>query len=115
MHYLALKPPGQSSRWQAGIREQCVVTDLVVADCFSGSILGSLKSGTVMQAARSWRGRRLKPGSRLFGLTCGLEDIDAAAATTEKAGAEIVQPLMKIPEYEKFATYMQGGIHHGLW
>jgi predicted enzyme related to lactoylglutathione lyase len=51
----------------------------------------------------------------LFGLTCWLEDIDAAAATAEKAGAEIVQPLMKIPDYGKFATFMQGGIHHGLW
>ena len=57
----------------------------------------------------------MKPGSRLFGLTCWLEDIDAAAAAAEKAGAEIAHPPMKISDHVKSAIYMQGGVHHGLW
>jgi len=43
----------------------------------------------------------------LFGLTCWLEDIDAAAAAAEMAGAEIDHTLMKIPDYGKFAIEMR--------
>jgi predicted enzyme related to lactoylglutathione lyase len=44
-----------------------------------------------------------------------VEDIDAAAAAAKKAGAEIAHPPMEIPGYGKFAIYIQGGNHHGLW
>ena len=44
-----------------------------------------------------------------------VEDIDAAVTIAEKAGGEIAHPPMEIPGHGKFAIYIQGGIHHGLW
>lgn len=44
-----------------------------------------------------------------------VEDIDAAAAAAVKAGGEIVHPPMEIPGHGKFAIYIQGSNHHGLW
>lgn len=44
-----------------------------------------------------------------------VEDIDAAAAAAVKAGGEIAHPPMEIPGHGKFAIYIQGSIHHGLW
>lgn len=44
-----------------------------------------------------------------------VDDIDAAAAAAEKAGAEIAHPPMELPGHGKFAIYIQGGIQHGLW
>ena len=44
-----------------------------------------------------------------------VEDIEAAAAAAVEAGGEIAHPPMLIPGHGKFAIYIQGGIHHGLW
>lgn len=44
-----------------------------------------------------------------------VRDINKAVATAVKAGAEIAHPPMEIPGHGKFAIYIQGGIHHGLW
>jgi predicted enzyme related to lactoylglutathione lyase len=44
-----------------------------------------------------------------------VKDIDAATAIAEKTGGEIAHPPMEIPGHGKFAIYVQGGIHHGLW
>jgi predicted enzyme related to lactoylglutathione lyase len=44
-----------------------------------------------------------------------VEDIDAAAAAAVQAGGELAHPPMEIPGHGKFAIYIQGGIHHGLW
>ena len=44
-----------------------------------------------------------------------VDDIDAAVATVEKSGGEIAHPPMDIPGHGKFAIYIQGGNHHGLW
>ena len=44
-----------------------------------------------------------------------VEDIDAATAAAVDAGGEIAHPPMEIPGYGKFAIYIQGGNHHGLW
>jgi len=44
-----------------------------------------------------------------------VKDIEVAAATARKAGGEIAHPPMEIPGHGKFAIYIQGGIHHGLW
>ena len=44
-----------------------------------------------------------------------VDDIDAAAALAVEAGAEIAHPPMELPGYGKFAIYIQGGVHHGLW
>jgi len=44
-----------------------------------------------------------------------VDDIEAAAAAAVKAGAEIAHPPMEIPGHGKFAIYIQGAIHHGLW
>jgi len=44
-----------------------------------------------------------------------VEDIDAASAAAVSAGGEIAHPPMEIPGYGKFAIYISGGNHHGLW
>jgi hypothetical protein len=44
-----------------------------------------------------------------------VEDIEAAAEAAKAAGGEIAHPPMEIPGHGKFAIYIQGGIHHGLW
>ena len=44
-----------------------------------------------------------------------VEDLDAAAAAVEAAGAMIAHPPMELPGHGKFAIYIHGGIQHGLW
>jgi len=44
-----------------------------------------------------------------------VEDIDQAVSSAENLGAEIAHPPMEIQGYGKFAIYIQGGVHHGLW
>ena len=44
-----------------------------------------------------------------------VDDIDAAVEIAANVGVEIAHPPMEIPGYGKFAIYIQGGIHHGLW
>ncbi|MGQ0735749.1 MAG: VOC family protein [Acidobacteriota bacterium] len=44
-----------------------------------------------------------------------VDDIDAAAKAAAEAGAEIAHPPMEIPGRGKFAIFIQGGVHHGLW
>ncbi len=46
---------------------------------------------------------------------CLVDDIDAAAQAATDAGAEIAHPPMEIPGHGKFAIFIQGGVHHGLW
>lgn len=42
-------------------------------------------------------------------------DIEAAVAAAVDAGGEVAHPPTEIPGHGKFAIYIQGGIHHGLW
>lgn len=44
-----------------------------------------------------------------------VDDIDAAAAAAVKVGGQIAHPPMEVPGHGKFAIYIHGGIHHGLW
>ena len=44
-----------------------------------------------------------------------VEAIEVAAATAVEAVGELAHPSMEIPGHGKFAIYIQGGIHHGLW
>ena len=44
-----------------------------------------------------------------------VEDIEAAVAAAEKAGAEIGHPPLEIPGRGMFAIYILGSVHHGLW
>ena len=44
-----------------------------------------------------------------------VNDIDDAIATAEKCGGVVAHPPMELPGHGKFAIYIQGGIHHGLW
>lgn len=41
--------------------------------------------------------------------------IKAAVAAATQAGGELAHPPLEIPGYGTFATYLQGGIDHGLW
>ncbi len=42
-------------------------------------------------------------------------DIDIGAKAAAAAGGEIAHPPMEIPGFGKFAIYIHGGVHHGLW
>ena len=44
-----------------------------------------------------------------------VDDIEAAVAAAEAAGAEIAHPPMELPGHGTFAIYFLGGIQHGLW
>lgn len=44
-----------------------------------------------------------------------VDSIDDALEAAVKAGAEVAHPVLEIPGYGKFAIYVQGGVHHGLW
>ena len=44
-----------------------------------------------------------------------VEDIVAAVDAAKASGGEIAHPPLEIPGRGKFAIYIQGGIHHGLW
>ena len=44
-----------------------------------------------------------------------VDDIEEAYDAAVKGGAESAHPPMEIPGRGKFAIYIQGGIHHGLW
>lgn len=44
-----------------------------------------------------------------------VDDIDVAARAAVEAGGEIAHPPMEIPGHGKFAIYIHGGIHQGLW
>ena len=44
-----------------------------------------------------------------------VEDIEASFAAVLAAGAEEAHPPLEIPGHGKFAIYIQGGVHHGLW
>jgi predicted enzyme related to lactoylglutathione lyase len=44
-----------------------------------------------------------------------VDDVDVAVQAAVEAGGEIAHPPMEIPGHGKFAIYIQGGIHHGLW
>lgn len=42
-------------------------------------------------------------------------DIAAATAAAKAAGGEIAHPPLEIPGHGKFAIYIAGGNHYGLW
>jgi uncharacterized protein len=44
-----------------------------------------------------------------------VDDIEAAVAAAEEAGAQIAHPPLEIPGLGTFAIYFQGGVQHGLW
>ena len=44
-----------------------------------------------------------------------VDDIEAATAAAEAAGATIAHPPMEIPGQGTFAIFIQGGIQHALW
>jgi hypothetical protein len=44
-----------------------------------------------------------------------VDDVEAAAKSAAEAGCEIAHPPMEIPGHGKFAIFIQGAIHHGLW
>lgn len=44
-----------------------------------------------------------------------VDDIEAAVAAAEAAGAQIAHPPLAIPGQGTFAIYILGGIQHGLW
>ena len=44
-----------------------------------------------------------------------VDDIESAVAAAEAAGAEVAHPPLEIPGRGKFAIYIAGGVHHGLW
>ncbi len=44
-----------------------------------------------------------------------VDDIEAAVAAAVEAGGQVAHPPLEIPDHGKFAIFIQGGVHHGLW
>lgn len=44
-----------------------------------------------------------------------VKDIEAALDAAVKAGGEMAHPPLELPGHGRFAIYVQGGVHHGLW
>ena len=44
-----------------------------------------------------------------------VDDIEAAVAAAENAGAYIAHPPLEIPGHGTFAVYLAGGVEHGIW
>jgi predicted enzyme related to lactoylglutathione lyase len=44
-----------------------------------------------------------------------VDNIEAALAAALEAGGQVAHPPLEIPGHGKFAIYIHGGIHHGLW
>lgn len=44
-----------------------------------------------------------------------VEDIEAATAAAEAAGAQFAMRATEMPGHGRFAIYFLGGIQHGLW
>ena len=44
-----------------------------------------------------------------------VDDIEAAAKAAAEAGAMIAHAPIEIPGRGKFAIFIQGGVHHGVW
>jgi len=44
-----------------------------------------------------------------------VDDVEVAVAAVVEAGAEVAHPPMEIPGHGRFAIYILGGVHHGLW
>jgi len=44
-----------------------------------------------------------------------VDDIEAVVASVAEGGGEIAHPPTEIPGRGRFAIYIQGGVHHGLW
>ncbi|MDX1418395.1 MAG: hypothetical protein R3181_00390 [Rubricoccaceae bacterium] len=44
-----------------------------------------------------------------------VDDLEAAVEAAEARGALLAHPPMEIAERGRFAIYIEGDIHHGLW
>ncbi len=44
-----------------------------------------------------------------------VDDVEASLAAAVEAGGEVAHPPLELPGHGRFAIYVQGGIHHGLW
>ncbi len=44
-----------------------------------------------------------------------VDDIQAAVAAAEAAGAFVAHPPLELPGHGTFAIFIQGGVQHGVW
>ena len=92
-------------------------TDLLeYGDLFDGNPavaakVAALKDGGMIGVRAPMHEAEL-PATRPYRL---VDDIEAALAAAVEAGAEVAHPPMEIPGRGKFAIYVQGSVHHGLW
>ena len=105
-----------------------IVTQDVDATCSNYEKLHSIKFGQAEPMLGNARTAKMTAGC-MIGVRAPMNDketpvvrpyflvdnIDAAATDIVDIGGEIAHPPMEIPGYGKFAIYIQGGNHHGLW
>lgn len=105
-----------------------VVTTEVDAVCAAYTAAHSLSFGEPVAALGNARTSEL-PGGSLVGVRAPMaehespvvrpywlvDDIEAAVAEAEQAGALIAHPPLNIPGYGTFAIYFAGDTQHGLW
>lgn len=105
-----------------------IVTPDVPAVCAAYAAVEGVEFGTPDAGLGNARTAPL-PGGGLIGVRAPLheteqpvvrpywlvDDIAAAVAAVEKAGAQIAHPPLEIPGHGTFAIYIHGGVQHGLW
>jgi predicted enzyme related to lactoylglutathione lyase len=105
-----------------------IVTEEVDAVCAAYAAMNGVQFGKPDAGLGSARTAAL-PGGGLVGVRAPMheaeepvvrpywlvDDIEAAVAAAVEAGGKVAHPPMEIPGHGRFAIYIQGGVHHGLW
>ena len=119
-------PPGADAAMT--IRYLEIVTPDVDAVCADYAASLGLAFGDLDMSLGNARTATL-PGGGLLGVRAPLheaevpvvrpywlvDDIEAAVAAAQEAGAEVLHPPLLIPGHGTFAITLQGGIQHGYW
>ncbi len=110
VHYLEIVTPDVDAT--CGTLEKLHGVSFGAPEAVLGNARAALLDGGGLIGVRAPMHETEEPVVRPYFL---VEDIDAAVAAATAAGGEIAHPPLEIPGHGKFAIYIQGGIHHGLW
>ena len=105
-----------------------IVTSDVDAVCSAYAAAGGLQFGEP-EAGLGHARTASMPGGGMLGVRAPMheteepvvrpywlvDNLEAALAAAVEVGAEVAHPALEIPGRGRFAIYVQGGVHHGLW
>jgi predicted enzyme related to lactoylglutathione lyase len=110
IHYLEIVTPD--------VDDTCATLEKLhgVSFCTPEAMLGNARTAALagggLLGVRAPMSEAEEPVVRPYVL---VDDIEAAVNAAEADGCEIAHPPMEIPGHGRFAIFIRGGIHHGLW